>query len=270
MMGVLAQGIRARYKTARMLIRGGASLLSVVFYPIRHRLPSPRHQIDLRTGLSIISPLSEPLALQFEDIWVRQCYTPSDFKVAPGDIVVDIGANLGVFSMWAATRAQGVRVIALEPSPRMFHFLLQNLSRNGLRQVVAVQAACGGETGTAVLYSRGFEGGNSLYSRDNAGRVFRPMGLVEVLTLDDVFRRYQVNVCNLLKLSCVGAEYEILFNASEDTLRGIRKISMEYHLGLTDHCPEEMRVFLGHRGFHVTYTSPYDEECGWLYASRHL
>ena len=260
----------ARYEKAMILAKGGASLRGILLYPLRHRLATPRNQIDLKTGLSIVSPMEEPLIYLFEEIWVGHAYTPPDFNVEPGDTVVDIGANIGVFSMWAAARAQRVRVISLEPSPGMFHCLQQNLSRNGLHQVIAVQAACGGHNGTAVLYSRGFEGGNSLYSRDIAGSVFRPLTRVEVLTLDEVFRRYQVETCSLLKLDCEGAEYEILFKASEATLRNVRRVSMEYHLGLNDHCLEEMVVFLEEQDFGVTYTPPYDEECGYLYASRQV
>jgi len=269
-MRALGREILDRYKTARTLVVGGTSLRGLVLYPVRHRLPNPRHQIDLKTGLSMVSPLDVPLVRVFEDIWVKRCYTRDDFKVTSGDTVVDIGASIGVFSIWAATRAQGVRVIAVEPSPRIFNFLVQNLSRNRLRQVVPVQAACGGEGGGAILYSRGFEGGNSMYARDNAGRTFRPLAEVLVQTLDEIFRRHEVAICNLLKLSCVGAEYEVLFNASEDTLRRISKISMEYHLGLNDHCLAEMVSFLEQRGFGVNFTAPYDDECGYLFARQRI
>jgi FkbM family methyltransferase len=267
-MSALGDAILARYHTARILAKSGASLRGIILYPIRHRLPNPRNQVDLKIGLSITCPLSEPISLMFEDIWVKRCYAPGEFKISAGDTVVDIGANLGVFSVWAATRAPGVRVIALEPSPRMFHFLEQNLSRNGLTQVTAIQAACGGHRGTGVLYSRGFEGGNSLYSRDLVGSVFHPLAEVEIITLDDIFMRHAVEVCSLLKLSCVGAEYDILFNASENTLRRIENISMEYHLGLNDHSVHDMVGFLEQRGFQVMHTPPYDEECGYLYGSR--
>jgi len=269
-MSALARGILDRYKTARILVKGGASLRGIMLYPLRHRLPTPRHQIDLKRGLSIVSPMEEPLVHTFEDIWLNQCFTPHGFEVKPGDTVVDIGANLGVFSVWAATRAQGVRVISLEPSSRMFRLLIQNLSRNGLGQVVAVQAACGGETGTAVLYSYGLEEGSSLRPRNIRGKVFRPQDRVDVLTLDDIFRRHQVEVCNLLKLNCEGGEYEILLKAPKETLRRVRKISMVYHLGLHNYCPDQIVAGLRQHGFEVNHTPPYDELGGYLYAKRQV
>ena len=107
-----------------------------------------------------------------------------------------------------------------------------------------------------------------MYSRDNANREFSPLCRVEVQSLDDVFRNHGIEFCNLLKLSCVGAEYEILLKASEDTLLRIGTISMEYHLGLSEHSIEEMVDFLAFQGYEAVYTPPYDEECGYCYASR--
>jgi hypothetical protein len=102
------------------------------------------------------------------------------------------------------------------------------------------------------------------------GSVFRPLARVEVLSLDEVFVRYKVEVCNLLKLSCVGAEYDILFKASADTLGKLRAISMEYHVGLNSHSPREMIDFLEKRGYDVTGTPLHDKECGYFYATRRL
>jgi len=272
----LACGVVGRFRTAKILIKGGASLWGVMLYPLRHRSSIPRHQIDLKMGFSITSPMEEPLVHAFEDIWINRCFTPEGFEIKSGDTVVDVGANLGVFSVWAATRAQGVRVISLEPSRRMFSLLIQNLSRNDLCQVGAVQAACGGETGKAILYSYGSEysygpeEGNSLYPRKIRGKVFCPQDQVEVLTLNDVFRRHQVDVCNLLKLNCEGSEYEILLKASQETLRQVMKISMIYHLGLLNHHPGEIVVCLRQNGFEVKCNPPYDELGGYLYASRNV
>jgi FkbM family methyltransferase len=267
-MSALARGVLDRFRTARTLFKGGATLRGIMLYPVRHRLPVRRHQIDLKTGLSMTAPLNEPLLHTFEDIWLNQCFTPYGFKIDAGDMVVDIGANIGVFSMWAATRAPRVQVISVEPSPRMFSVLLQNLSRNGLQQVLAVQAACGGIRGTAVLYSYGSDEGTALYPREIRGKLFRPLVRVEVLTLDDIFQQHHVEVCNLLKLNCEGGEYEIILKASEKTLQRVRKVSMIYHLGIPDHGPEEMANFLEGQGFEVLCNPPYDDLGGYLYARR--
>jgi 2-polyprenyl-3-methyl-5-hydroxy-6-metoxy-1,4-benzoquinol methylase len=63
-----------------------------------------------------------------------------------GGLFVDVGANLGTYSIWAAEL--GAQVIALEPAPDTFGLLMENIELNGY-QVNAVQAADGDHCGTA-------------------------------------------------------------------------------------------------------------------------
>jgi FkbM family methyltransferase len=257
-----------RIDLARVLLKGGATLGGTALYFLRHLQRDSYNQINLKSGLSMVAPLNEPLLQMLNDIWIKRCYTPAGFEIAAGDTVVDLGANVGAFAMYAATIASGVKVVGLEPSPRMFEVFQQNVARNSLHQVTPVHAAGGGKSGSATLYTRGFEGGNSLYPQDNAGRSFQSLATVRVLSLEEIFRMHGIEVCHFLKLCCPGAEYEILFEAPAATLQRIRRISMEYHLGLNDHTVQEMAVFLERLGFEVTYTPPYDEECGFCYARQ--
>jgi hypothetical protein len=113
-MSTLIRRTLDRYKAARILAKGGAGFRGIALYFLRHLWPDSHHQIDLKPGLSLIAPLSEPLVQMLDDIWVKRCYTAGDYEIVAGDTVVDIGANVGWVSTYGATRAQGVRVIALE------------------------------------------------------------------------------------------------------------------------------------------------------------
>lgn len=259
--------IRNNLQVAFRLLENGVTFGSILLYPVRRRRSrNPEKWLKLRNGLSISSPESDPLLELFEEIWIKGCYSKR-FEIPPGTTVVDVGANAGVFALWAVKRGAS-RVIAVEPSPRMCEYLSRNVSLNGLRNVTVVQAACGGERGEAVLYSRGDEGLNSLYCRDVLGSTFRPLCRTPVLTLEDIFSRYGVETCHFLKIDCEGSEYEILLNAHEDTLRRIRMIAMEYHVGLNDHDPGDLVNFLQSRGFRAEKTGLCDPEGGYLYATR--
>lgn len=150
----------------------------------------------------------------------------------------------------------------------MFDFLRRNVAAAGVGNVSLVEAACGGRNGEATLYRRGPEAMDSLYCRDNYRSVFRPVAHVSVLSLDALLGRCEVGNCALLKLDCEGAEYEILFNARPDTLRRVAAISMEYHVGLNPHVPQELETFLDFHGFKVRRLPLLDEEGGYLYAAR--
>jgi len=259
--------LRNDLQLALKLLENGVTLGSVLLYPLRRRRSrNPEKRLKLKGGISISSPDTAPLLYVFQEIWIDGCYTRR-FEVPPGATVVDIGANAGVFTLWAL-KGGAARVIAVEPSPRMCEYLSRNVSSNGFSNVTVIQAACGGRTGETVLYSRGDEGLNSLYCRDVLGSTFQPLCRTPVLTLEDIFSRYGVETCHLLKLDCEGAEYEILLNTREDTLNRIEMITMEYHVGLNDHDPEELVSFLEAHGFSAEKTPLLDPEGGYLYATR--
>jgi FkbM family methyltransferase len=255
-------------RASRMLARAGATLPSILLFPVRRRLTHPRSQIVLRSGASLVAPVDEPLLGLIQEIWVDRCYAVDEPDTASGGVIVDIGAHVGVFTAWAATQYKGLRVVALEPSSRMCAALRENVAASRLNDVTIVQAACGAGAGEAALYSRGAEGMNSLYQKDNYGSAFRALETVQVVTLDEVFRRFAIERCALLKLDCEGAEYDILFNAADVTLARVERIAMEYHVGLAPGSPEALRDFLDGRGFTVRYSPLADEEGGYLHAVR--
>ena len=226
-MGGLRSRIAGYLRTGRTLLKAGVSVRSILLYPIRRRLAIPRNQIDLKNGMSIVSPVDEPLLIMLEEIWINRRYAMEDFKICSGHTIVDVGAHVGVFTLWAASADPGARVIAVEPSARMCEFLRRNISRNSLRNVTIVQCACGGENGRAVLYSRGAELANTLSARDRTGKQFPPLAHTEVVTLEALFQRLEVRSCDLLKLDCEGAEYDIVLKAPRNTLEKVQRIAME-------------------------------------------
>jgi FkbM family methyltransferase len=260
--------IQTYLKAYRGLVSGGVRRRSALFYPLRRRLPRPENRLELTTGESLVSPVGEPLLALFEEIWIRQSYLPAAWTPIPGPTVVDVGANVGVFSVWAARHLGAARVVAIEPSPRVADALLANLKRNGVENATVLQVALGGERREATLYRRGPAVLDTLFRRDNYGSRFEPAGSVSVTTLDDLFAMHEIEHCDLLKLDCEGAEYEVLFGASSDSLGRIRHIAAEYHVGLNEHGPGSLQRFLEDRDFDVTCFDPRDVEGGHLHASR--
>ena len=75
-----------------------------------------------------------------------------------GGLFVDVGANVGTYTIWAAE--QGAEVIALEPAADTFRLLEENIALNGYR-VTAVRAAAGDHCGLA-RFTAGLDAGNTL------------------------------------------------------------------------------------------------------------
>ena len=72
--------------------------------------------------------------LILDEIVVDKLYFQEGVSVSPGDIVLDVGANIGVFALSAAK--QGAQVYAYEPIPGTFELLQQNIHLHGLDNVV--------------------------------------------------------------------------------------------------------------------------------------
>jgi FkbM family methyltransferase len=261
----LAARLRSDLKTAASFHRAGATLGSLILYPFRRRA-NLQTQITLKNGFTIRAPREAELTALFQDIWVERSYAPHPFSLGSEDTVVDLGAQVGVFTLWAAAQFPRVPIIAVEPSPESFAILQQNVTRNRLNQVELLEAAAGGRSGMGVLHSRGSISMHTLYRRDLLHSTFLPVASVPMITLDDLFERFHIVRCGLLKLDCEGAEYETLMNASNAVLGRIHRITMEYHRGLNDGTPEQLSSFLESRGFNVTVSAPRSSENGYLYA----
>ena len=157
-------------------------------------------------------------------LYVSGTYEPNTLVVLrsllrEGDIFVDVGANVGVFSL-VASRWVGPagHVIAFEPSSREFSRLGDTVALNGLQNVQAVRMACGAEPGTATLRVAvdTYAGLNTL------GRGFAYDGIetaqleaVSVTTLDAFVTCHGLDRIAVMKIDVEGAERDVLLGARE-------------------------------------------------------
>jgi FkbM family methyltransferase len=246
---------------------------SICLYPIRRRGRNARCEVELEKGLSLVSGPDEPLINLIKEVFVDDCYRLAELQLRPGEVIVDIGANVGTFALAAARTFPQASIICVEPEASAHARLEHNVRHNGLSQIRMVHAACGGASGEQVLYARQLQMNapaalSTLYTTDNYGSRFAPIATVPVVSLDRLFSTYNIAACGLLKLDCEGSEYEILLNADLDVLYKIRRLAMEYHVGLTDHTPDELVNWLDGCGFAVERQPLLDEEGGYLYARR--
>jgi FkbM family methyltransferase len=132
----------------------------------------------------------------------------------PGMTVVDIGANLGVFTLHALDGiANQGRVIAFEPIPRTYDALRRNLKLNGFAdsEVVVTHAqAVSDRNGVArMFYEIGNAGHSTLYRKPNAAA---SEVTVEMVRLDDAVPDHSVDV---IKIDVEGAEPAVLAGMPE-------------------------------------------------------
>lgn len=139
--------------------------------------------------------------------------------IVPGSLVLDIGASLGLVTVQlaAAARERGAQVVAYEPVPRNTTYLLSNVARNGLGDVVTLRAiALGREEGTIDMRVEGSGAGNALVVVDRAdGRPPAPTAAsvsVPLRRLDDDLATRE-RPCSAIKIDVEGFEMDLLAGA---------------------------------------------------------
>lgn len=164
------------------------------------------------------------------EVLLERAYAPPGYEIDETDTVIDVGGNVGAFALDAGSRARRGRVFSIEPVEANYRLLCANLQRNHLRHVVQLRAAV---VGTSVhettVYLSPLGSGNHSILRPPGGEA--PRGeTVEAVRLQDLFQRYAIEVCDLLKLDCEGAEHEIIGHLPVQIARRIRRVAMEYHV----------------------------------------
>ncbi len=148
---------------------------------------------------------------------------------APGswECVVDVGANVGLFARRVAPLAR--KVVCYEPLADNFAQLRKNT--DGCPKITARREAVAGRAGTVSLYHPKKASMSGLYSLYHQAGIHASDASEEVVAtdLDTVFDQHDIESCDLLKIDAEGAEYDILYAASNDTLSRIARIHGEYH-----------------------------------------
>ncbi len=146
--------------------------------------------------------------------------------LADGDIVVDLGAHIGAFSVLAAQQARGARIYSYEPEPQNVELLTRNVLLNHVAdQVTICPVAVGGTSGRHVFHVSSGGMGALAAGTEQATPIF-----VETVTLQDVFLTHRLDRINLLKVDIEAAEYEMFAALPEEWLARIDRIIMECHL----------------------------------------
>lgn len=156
--------------------------------------------------------------------------------VKKGDIAVDIGAQIGFFTLLLAREAgPNGRVYGFEPDPGNFALLRKNVIANAYSNVKLEEKACADKTGKGRLYlSKNDKGDGRIY--DNTGRC-RSLE-IETVALDDYFATREERL-DFVKIDAQGAEKRILQGMTK-LLSGNRGLKM-----VIEFQPELMRNF-GH------------------------
>lgn len=153
--------------------------------------------------------------------------------VKEGNTVVDLGANIGYFTLLAAKLVgKKGKVYSFEPEPRNYNYLLKNIALNGYDNVFATQKAVSDETGKAKLYICPYDTGHHTINQYGGIKANKPDLIydekefveVEKIALDDFLKDIKQPI-NVIKMDVEGAEM-LALSGMDRIIRESKNIKM--------------------------------------------
>jgi FkbM family methyltransferase len=229
-------------------------------------MEAPMPEIMLPNGLKISCLQKTEVPILYEEI---QQYLKHGIKLEKGNTVFDVGANIGLFSLWLHQRYNGnLKIYAFEPIPAIFKILESNMQRFGPDQLKAICCGLSSESKTLVFnyypaatsMSTAYPDnskeeqekiiGAALYNLHNTPLLFRclpPFLHAKVLslamnkvfqakqvncqlkTLSEVIREYKVRQIDLLKIDAERSELDVFMGIEDEDWFKIRQVVVEVH-----------------------------------------
>ena len=194
------------------------------------------------------------------NVWLVEEY--SNFRINGNDIIIDIGAHIGLFTLYASQYCTNGIIFCFEPVEENYSVLLDNITQNNLKNVKPFKSAVSKSESTITIYRNKDEAGHSMFS-------FTSHALkVNSISLKKIIDENSVNQCNLIKMDCEGAEYEIIESLPLEYFKKISKLIIEYHFA--DSKPKlvnDIKTKLMTASFKISTVS-HSSDMGLLYAIK--
>lgn len=158
-------------------------------------------------------------------------------KLSPNDTVIDIGGNIGMFSIYVKKKF-GCKVIAFEPVPMNYEQFKQNILLNGLslKDIELHNVAITDKEGSNIRI------GTSVFNTGASSEFSQGSGIISKCRTETI-DKYITPDCTYLKIDCEGAEYKIIPSIL-DKVNQFKYIGIEYHKLLQEHDPIALHKLL--------------------------
>ena len=216
----------------------------------------------------------------YREIFEDECYLKHGIRLQDEDTVVDIGANIGLFSLFVVSRCKNPRIYAFEPAPVVYDLLKANCQAHGFNiRVVNAGVSDKAKTATFTFYERSSvfssfhadeaddhqaiqtvvrnmlngeaAAGGSVDDYVNeltADRLRRQTCECQLLSVSDIIRENRIERIDLLKIDAEKSELDILKGIADGDWPKISQIVMEIH-DRTGEAVKRIEELLGKKGF---------------------
>ena len=144
-------------------------------------------------------------------------------KIEMGNIVVDVGANIGLHTLnMARIVGNAGQVFAFEPDPSNFEILKKNVMINNYKNIILEQKAVGDKHGRTTLYQSDHPGKHRIFPQTEQAK---SQVQVELTNLDNYFDSDMIDKINFIKIDVEGLEFSVL-KGMKNILKNSKKIKI--------------------------------------------
>lgn len=220
--------------------------------------------------------LSVALPDQAGESVLAEIFKEREYKIAESVIasahepILDIGAHVGLFSMYARLLNPSVVIYALEPETNNFKFLKDNIQENKLKDIKLFQIALGGRTEKIdLVLSKDSHNHHLLSSPEyDISSEDSNTQTVQVYSLRDFLDQEKIKRISLLKMDIEGGEYEVFSALMPADFARIESVIMEYH-NYSGFNYKTIETQLRENGFGVqVFPSKFDKKMGFIFAKN--
>jgi len=160
----------------------------------------------------------------FYEIFIKKEYDKEGIKIEENDVVVDIGANIGLFSLKSVQEKASI-IYSIEALPETFKYL--KLNTENFNNIIPINKAIYSKSKKVSLYFNDRSPESSiLFKLDNSNVVD-----VDAISFNDFIFEYSIEKIDYLKIDIEGAEFDLFESIDENYLENnIKKIIMEIHV----------------------------------------
>lgn len=199
------------------------------------------HQIRLRNGLTLSANKNAGDLTTLFEIFVNDDYdfeSDKDSKIN----ILDIGANVGYFSLYISKRFPNSSIFSFEPFGDTFKRLRENIDKNRAENIKPLRFAISDFNGTADFYSFEWAGCNTLHP-GNFDENLSKKTTVDCIAFDKISEITGHTGFEFGKVDCEGSEYKIFLNSKDETIRSVKNYIIEVHNNETFHMSDLVSRF---------------------------
>jgi FkbM family methyltransferase len=196
--------------------------LSHIIFALPRGMVNREHQITTASGVKISYRMNRGDLQSIREVWFDRVYR-LPFAV-PDSALLDLGANIGLTTLWMATQGKFNKIVAVEPDAGNAALVRKNLSQNGIDAIV-IEAAVGPADGTAHFES---------VSWSNMGHVSDHGTPVRMVSVATILNECAIDFMSVVKVDIEGSE-QALFLGPSEWLQKLYAMIVEFHPGSVDY-----------------------------------